>query len=104
MRAWLLLAAAAVSVVRPAASLQAPVLPIAVAGTRNAMAKGTFRFLRARALAQVLEPIDTTGMTMDDIGRLKQMARERIDTGRRALAAELGIAMPPLATETVSAA
>ncbi len=82
---------------------QAPVLPIAVAGTRNAMAKGTFRFLRARALAQVLEPIDTTGMTMDDIGRLKQMARERIDAGRRALAAELGIAMPPVATETVAA-
>ncbi|WP_396206116.1 lysophospholipid acyltransferase family protein [Gemmatimonas sp.] len=89
---------------RLAIETQAPVLPIAVAGTRNAMAKGTFRFLRARALAQVLEPIDTTGMTMDDIGRLKQMARERIDIGRRALAAELGIAMPPLATETVSAA
>ena len=89
---------------RLAIETQAPVLPIAVAGTRNAMAKGTFRFLRARALAQVLEPIDTTGMTMDDIGRLKQMARERIDIGRRALAAELGIAMPPLATETASAA
>ena len=89
---------------RLAIETQAPVLPIAVAGTRNAMAKGTFRFLRARALAQVLEPIDTTGMTMDDIGRLKQMTRERIDIGRRALAAELGIAMPPLATETVSAA
>ena len=29
-------------------------LPIAVAGTRYAMAKGTFRFLRARAIA--LEP------------------------------------------------
>ena len=87
---------------RLAIESQAPVLPIAVAGTRNAMAKGTFRFLRARALAQVLEPIDTTGMTMDDIGRLKQMARERIDAGRRALAAELGIAMPPLSTEAVA--
>ncbi|MFY7949186.1 MAG: 1-acyl-sn-glycerol-3-phosphate acyltransferase, partial [Gemmatimonas sp.] len=80
----------------------APVLPIAVAGTRNAMAKGTFRFLRATALAQVLEPIDTAGMTLDDIGRLKQMARERIDAGRRALAAELGIAMPPVATESAA--
>ena len=88
---------------RLAIESQAPVLPIAVAGTRNAMAKGTFRFLRARALAQVLEPIDTTGMTMDDIGRLKQMARERIDAGRRALAAELGIAMPPVSTETAVA-
>jgi 1-acyl-sn-glycerol-3-phosphate acyltransferase len=81
----------------------APVLPIAVAGTRNAMAKGTFRFLRARALAQVLEPIDTTGMTLDDIARLKLLARERIDAGRRALAAELGIPMPPVSSETAVA-
>jgi 1-acyl-sn-glycerol-3-phosphate acyltransferase len=72
----------------------APILPIAVAGTRNAMAKGTFKFLRARALAQVLEPIDTSTMTLNDIPRLKQMTRERIEVGRRALAAELGIAMP----------
>jgi 1-acyl-sn-glycerol-3-phosphate acyltransferase len=88
---------------RLAIECQAPVLPIAVAGTRNAMAKGTFRFLRARAVAQMLEPIDTTGMTLDDIGRLKQMARERIDAGRRALAAELGIAMPPATMETAVA-
>ena len=70
-----------------------PILPIAVAGTRNAMAKGTFRFLRARALAQVLEPVDTTGMTSADIPALKQLVRDRIDAGRRALAAELGIRM-----------
>lgn len=69
----------------------APILPIAVAGTRNAMAKGTFRFLRARALAEVLEPIETHGMTMVDIGRLKALTRERIEAGRRKLAAELGI-------------
>lgn len=71
----------------------APVLPIAVAGTRGAMAKGTFQFLPARALAQVLEPIETTGMTLADIPTLKQLARERIELGRRALAAELGIAV-----------
>lgn len=74
----------------------APILPIAVAGTRNAMAKGTFRFLKAKALAQVLDPIETTGMSLNDIPTLKAMARERIDMGRRALAAELGIAMPPV--------
>jgi 1-acyl-sn-glycerol-3-phosphate acyltransferase len=74
----------------------APILPIAVAGTRHAMAKGTFRFLKAKALAQVLDPIETTGMTLNDIPTLKAMARERIDMGRRALAAELGIAMPPV--------
>lgn len=69
----------------------APILPIAVSGTRRAMAKGTFRFLPAKALAQVLEPIHTEGMTLKDIATLKQMARDRIEAGRRVLAAELGI-------------
>ena len=71
-----------------------PILPIAVAGTRHAMAKGTFRFQKARALAQVLEPIETGAMTIDDLPRLKQLTRERIDAGRRALAQELGISIP----------
>ena len=79
-----------------------PILPIAVAGTRYAMAKGTFRFLRARAIAQALDPIETTGMTLDDIGTLKQRTRERIEAGRRALATELGIAFD--APEPVGAA
>ncbi len=69
----------------------APILPIAVTGTRHAMAKGTFRFLPARAIAQLLEPISTAGMTLADVGMLKQQTRERIEAGRRALAAELGI-------------
>ena len=68
-----------------------PILPIAVAGTRNAMAKGTFRFLHARALAQLLEPIETAGLTLEDIPALKQRTRERIEEGRRQLAHELGI-------------
>lgn len=69
----------------------APILPIAVAGTRYAMAKGTFRFLPARAIAQLLEPISTTGMTLADIADLKQQTRDRIEAGRRQLAAELGV-------------
>lgn len=72
----------------------APILPIAVAGTRHAMAKGTFRFQRARALAQLLEPFETAGMTLDDLPRLKELVRERIDAGRRALADELGVSIP----------
>jgi 1-acyl-sn-glycerol-3-phosphate acyltransferase len=68
-----------------------PILPIAIAGTRHAMAKGTFRFLRANAMAEVLEPIDTAGMTLADIPQLKALAKERIDAGRQKLAAELGI-------------
>ena len=69
----------------------APILPIAVAGTRGAMAKGSFRFLPARALAQALEPIETTNLTLADLQTLKQRTRERIEEGRRALAAELGL-------------
>ncbi|MEN9817380.1 MAG: hypothetical protein RLZ32_1260 [Gemmatimonadota bacterium] len=71
-----------------------PILPIAVAGARGAMAKGTFQFRPARALAQLLEPVDTAGLTLADVPALKAQVRARIDTGRRALAAELGIAMP----------
>jgi 1-acyl-sn-glycerol-3-phosphate acyltransferase len=87
---------------RLAIEAQVPILPIAVAGTRNAMAKGTFRFLRARAIAQLLEPIDTTGMTFDDLATLKQRTRDRIDAGRLALARELGIRMEQPAAEPVS--
>jgi len=80
----------------------APILPIAVAGTRGAMAKGTFRFLPARALAQALEPIETTGLTLADLQSLKARVRERIEIGRRALAAELGIPLGPAEAEAAA--
>ena len=78
----------------------APILPIAVAGTRFAMAKGSFRFLPARALAQALEPIETANLTLADLQTLKQRTRERIEEGRRALAAELGLRVD--ATDAIS--
>jgi 1-acyl-sn-glycerol-3-phosphate acyltransferase len=81
----------------------APILPIAVAGTRNAMAKGSFRFLPARAIAQLLEPIPTTGLTLADVGTLRQQTRERIEAGRRALAAELGLRVGDATTAAASA-
>lgn len=68
-----------------------PILPIAVAGTRHAMAKHTFQFRPARAIATHLAPIETTGMTLADIPVLKQRVREALDEGRKALARELGI-------------
>ena len=80
----------------------APILPIAVAGTRRAMAKGSFQFLPARALAQALEPIETSGLTLADLQTLKHRTRERIEEGRRALAAELGIRVD--AADTISPA
>jgi len=72
-----------------------PILPIAVAGTRHAMAKGSFRFRRARALAVVLEPVSTEGLTLKDTARLREDVRQRIDAARRELARELGLDAPP---------
>jgi 1-acyl-sn-glycerol-3-phosphate acyltransferase len=71
----------------------APILPIAVAGTRFAMAKGTFRFLPSRAIAASLTPIETTGMSLADVPALKQRVRNEIEEGRRALAREFGFAL-----------
>lgn len=77
-----------------------PVLPIAVAGTRGAMAKGSFRYMRATAAARVLEPVSTEGLTLADVPALKATVRERIDAGRRALQRELGISPPAAADVT----
>lgn len=66
-----------------------PVLPIVVAGTRHAMAKGTFRFQYARAGVKVLPPVETTGLTFDDIPALRNRVRGIIDEARHELAREL---------------
>jgi len=68
-----------------------PILPIAVAGTRHCMAKHSFRFRRARAKARVLEPIPTSGMTIDDVSALRDRAQATIEVARRDLALELGL-------------
>ena len=67
----------------------APILPIAVAGTRNCMAKGSFAFRKARAKARVLAPIPTAGMTAADVPALRDRARDAIDAARRDLQREL---------------
>ncbi|HKG90837.1 MAG TPA: lysophospholipid acyltransferase family protein [Gemmatimonadaceae bacterium] len=66
-----------------------PMLPIAVAGTRYCMAKGSFRFRRANAACRVLDPISTAGLSMDDVPALRERVRTTIDDARRALAREL---------------
>jgi 1-acyl-sn-glycerol-3-phosphate acyltransferase len=68
-----------------------PILPVAVAGTRHAMAKGSFLFNRARAEARVLEPIETAGLTLADVPALRDDVRERIIRTRAELRRELGI-------------
>jgi 1-acyl-sn-glycerol-3-phosphate acyltransferase len=72
----------------------APILPIAVAGTRHAMAKHSFQFRRARARCHVLEPVETAGLTLDDLPALRNQVRDLIDDARHTLQRELGIASP----------
>jgi 1-acyl-sn-glycerol-3-phosphate acyltransferase len=69
----------------------APILPMAVAGTRHAMAKGSFRFRRAVAICRVLPPVETAGLTLDELPALRERVRLIIDAARHALQRELGI-------------
>lgn len=68
-----------------------PILPIAVAGTRSCMAKGSFAFQRARAKARVLPPIPTSGLTTKDVAALRDQTHDIIDRARRALQLELAV-------------
>jgi 1-acyl-sn-glycerol-3-phosphate acyltransferase len=74
---------------RVAVELGVPIVPIAVAGTRTAMAKGSLRFNRARAEARVLEPVETTGMGLGDVAALRDDIRARIAAARAELRSQL---------------
>jgi 1-acyl-sn-glycerol-3-phosphate acyltransferase len=76
-----------------------PILPIAIAGTRRAMAKGTFQFRRATAECRVLDPIPTEGLTAADVSTLKERTRRAIDDARHVLQRELGVAGPAALVE-----
>ena len=62
-----------------------PILPLAIHGTRNALARHDWRINAATAVVEVLEPIPTTGMSHQE---LKQMARTRIQAARDRLRTE----------------
>jgi 1-acyl-sn-glycerol-3-phosphate acyltransferase len=66
-----------------------PILPIAVAGTRQAIAKGSWLIGRARAIARVLPPVETAGLTLDDVPALREKVRAMISEARAALQREL---------------
>ena len=66
-----------------------PILPIAVAGTRDCMAKGSFVFRPARAKGRVLAPVSTAGLTLNDVPELRNRVRDVIDLARRELQREL---------------
>ena len=66
-----------------------PVLPIALYGTRQAIAKHDWRMGHSHAVAEILEPIPTTGMSLDDAAALTATVREVIRERRDALREEL---------------
>jgi 1-acyl-sn-glycerol-3-phosphate acyltransferase len=70
---------------RVAVELGLPILPMVVAGTRNAMAPGSFRFQRARAIVRVLEPVETRGLAPADVPALRERVRAMIGEARAEL-------------------
>jgi 1-acyl-sn-glycerol-3-phosphate acyltransferase len=64
-----------------------PILPLAVSGTGTALPKHGWRFGRSAAEVRVLEPIETTGLTLADLPGLKARVRDRIVRARNELAA-----------------
>jgi 1-acyl-sn-glycerol-3-phosphate acyltransferase len=67
----------------------APVLPVAIAGTERCMQKGSSRLGRARAIARILEPMETRGMTQADIATLRESTRGQILRGVEGLRVKL---------------
>jgi 1-acyl-sn-glycerol-3-phosphate acyltransferase len=72
-----------------------PILPIAVAGTRQAISKGSFLVRRSRAVARVLEPVETLGLTLDDVPALRERVRAMIAEARAGLVRELALDAQP---------
>jgi 1-acyl-sn-glycerol-3-phosphate acyltransferase len=64
-----------------------PILPLAVSGTGTALRKHDWRFGRSDAEVRVLEPVETTGLSLSDIPELKARVRRTIVEARDALAA-----------------
>lgn len=76
---------------RLAIEMGCPILPLAVAGTRNAIPKGSWVFGRARAEVRVLQPIPTEGLSLAELPALRERVRTLIGETRQALFRELEI-------------
>lgn len=67
---------------------QVPILPLALAGTRECLPKqGALH--EARALARVLSPVETRDLTLADVPALRERVRDQIAAARDALHAQL---------------
>lgn len=72
---------------RLAIEMQADILPIAVGGTVGALRKGDWKPGIARGTSMVGEPIPTHGLSMSDVGELKERVRASISELRTQLKA-----------------
>ena len=66
-----------------------PILPLALYGTRDAIAKHDWRIGRAHAIVEVLAPEPTDGLTLADVPALRERVRSRIQDARNTLRDEL---------------
>ena len=71
-----------------------PLLPIAIAGTRQMRPKGSKWFGKAHACAKVLEPIATEGMSEGDVATLRERSRDAIAAALPDLRARYGVTAP----------
>lgn len=65
-----------------------PVLPIALTGTRNAIAKHDWRIGPTHAIVEILDPEPTAGLTVADAPALRDRVQERIRVARDRLRVE----------------
>jgi 1-acyl-sn-glycerol-3-phosphate acyltransferase len=79
---------------RVAIDAGAPILPIAVLGTRDALIKHDWRFGKSHAEVRVLDPIPTEGLSEHDVDKLTGLARAAIADALDDMRAERGL--PPV--------
>jgi 1-acyl-sn-glycerol-3-phosphate acyltransferase len=65
-----------------------PILPLAIIGTRDALAKHDWRFGRADAHVRVLPPVEVSGYTLKTVDILKDQVRSMIDEARKDMRGE----------------
>ena len=73
---------------------QVPVLPIALAGTREMRPKHSRWFGKAHARARILSPIQTRGLGPEDVGLVRDQARDAIRAALPDLRSSSGFAHP----------
>ena len=59
---------------------QAPIVPTAILGARDAMHKGSFIIQPVTVKVKFSPPIETAGLTLEDRDRLSDMVRDRVAT------------------------